>query len=101
MTVRPPKPRLVTMGRAASCRRRYCVSDAVGLFDIAALLKMWRVNRAEYVLSLFTTVGVVWLDLLWFYGLSSSLPSASCHHFCKSFSIRSAISTTTERGSAR
>ena len=37
---------------------------AIGLFDIAALRKMWRVNRAECVLSLFTTVGVIWLDLL-------------------------------------
>ncbi|MGA6827417.1 SulP family inorganic anion transporter [Nitrospira sp. NS4] len=37
---------------------------AVGLFDVAALRKMWRVNRAECVLSLFTTVGVIWLDLL-------------------------------------
>jgi MFS superfamily sulfate permease-like transporter len=25
---------------------------------------MWRVNRAECVLSLFTTLGVIWLDLL-------------------------------------
>jgi high affinity sulfate transporter 1 len=37
---------------------------AIGLFDIAALRKMWRVNRAECVLSLFTTVGIIWLDLL-------------------------------------
>ncbi|MGH7182789.1 MAG: SulP family inorganic anion transporter [Nitrospiraceae bacterium] len=37
---------------------------AIGLFDIAALRKMWHVNRAECVLSLFTTVGVIWLDLL-------------------------------------
>jgi high affinity sulfate transporter 1 len=37
---------------------------AIGLFDIAALRKMWRVDRAECVLSLFTTVGVIWLDLL-------------------------------------
>jgi high affinity sulfate transporter 1 len=37
---------------------------AIGLFDIAALRKMWRVNRAECVLSLFTTLGVIWLDLL-------------------------------------
>ena len=37
---------------------------AIGLFDVAALRKMWRVNRAECVLSLFTTVGVIWLDLL-------------------------------------
>ena len=37
---------------------------AVGLFDVAALRKMWRVNRSECVLSLFTTVGVIWLDLL-------------------------------------
>jgi high affinity sulfate transporter 1 len=37
---------------------------AIGLFDIVALRKMWRVNRAECVLSLFTTVGVIWLDLL-------------------------------------
>ena len=37
---------------------------AIGLFDVAALPKMWRVNRAECVLSLFTTVGVIWLDLL-------------------------------------
>jgi high affinity sulfate transporter 1 len=37
---------------------------AIGLFDIAALRKMWRVNRSECVLSLFTTLGVIWLDLL-------------------------------------
>ena len=37
---------------------------AIGLFDIGALRKMWRVNRAECVLSLFTMVGVIWLDLL-------------------------------------
>jgi high affinity sulfate transporter 1 len=37
---------------------------AIGLFDVAALSKMWRVNRAECVLSLFTTLGVIWLDLL-------------------------------------
>ncbi len=37
---------------------------AIGLFDIAALRKMWRVNRAECVLSLFTMLGVIWLDLL-------------------------------------
>ena len=37
---------------------------AIGLFDVVALRKMWRVNRAECVLSLFTTVGVIWLDLL-------------------------------------
>lgn len=37
---------------------------AIGLFDIGALRKMWRVNRAECFLSLFTMVGVIWLDLL-------------------------------------
>jgi high affinity sulfate transporter 1 len=37
---------------------------AIGLFDIGALRKMWRLNRAECVLSLFTTLGVIWLDLL-------------------------------------
>ena len=37
---------------------------AIGLFDMAALRKMWRVNRVECVLSLFTTVGIIWLDLL-------------------------------------
>ena len=37
---------------------------AIGLFDIGALRKMWRVNRAECVLSLFTMLGVIWLDLL-------------------------------------
>ena len=37
---------------------------AVGLFDVAALRKMWRVNRSECVLALFTTLGVIWLDLL-------------------------------------
>ena len=37
---------------------------AIGLFDIAALRKMWRVSRAECALSLFTTIGVIWLDLL-------------------------------------
>jgi high affinity sulfate transporter 1 len=37
---------------------------AIGLFDVAALRKMWRVNRSECALSLFTTLGVIWLDLL-------------------------------------
>src|SRR5262249_19974596 len=37
---------------------------AIGLFDVGALRKMWHVNRAECILSLFTTVGVIWLDLL-------------------------------------
>ena len=37
---------------------------AIGLFDIAALRKMWRVNRAECVLSVLTTIGIIWLDLL-------------------------------------
>lgn len=37
---------------------------AIGLFDMVALRKMWRVNRSECVLSLFTTLGVIWLDLL-------------------------------------
>jgi high affinity sulfate transporter 1 len=37
---------------------------AIGLFDVAALRKMWHVKRVECVLSLFTTVGVIWLDLL-------------------------------------
>ena len=37
---------------------------AIGLFDGSALRKMWRVNRAECMLSVFTTVGVIWLDLL-------------------------------------
>ena len=37
---------------------------AIGLFDIAALHKMWRVSPAECGLSLFTTLGVIWLDLL-------------------------------------
>jgi high affinity sulfate transporter 1 len=37
---------------------------AIGLFDVAGLLKIWRVNRAECLLSLFTTMGVIWLDLL-------------------------------------
>jgi len=37
---------------------------AVGLFDVASLRKMWRVNPAECALSLFTTLGVIWLDLL-------------------------------------
>jgi high affinity sulfate transporter 1 len=37
---------------------------AIGLFDVASLGKMWRVNPAECVLSLFTTLGVIWLDLL-------------------------------------
>ncbi|HSL04137.1 MAG TPA: sulfate permease [Nitrospiraceae bacterium] len=37
---------------------------AIGLFDVASLRKMWHVSRAECVLSLFTTVGVIWLDLL-------------------------------------
>jgi high affinity sulfate transporter 1 len=37
---------------------------AVGLFDAAALVKIWRVSRSECVLALFTMVGVIWLDLL-------------------------------------
>src|SRR5262245_17696477 len=37
---------------------------AVGLFDVASLHKMWRVNPAESALSLLTTLGVIWLDLL-------------------------------------
>jgi anti-anti-sigma regulatory factor len=37
---------------------------AVGLFDVAAIRQMWRVNRAECVISVLTTLGVIWLDLL-------------------------------------
>jgi high affinity sulfate transporter 1 len=37
---------------------------AIGLFDVASLRKMWRVNQADCWLSLFTTLGVIWLDLL-------------------------------------
>src|SRR5262245_21074831 len=37
---------------------------AVGLFDGPALLKIWRVSRAECVLAVVTTVGVIWLDVL-------------------------------------
>ena len=37
---------------------------AIGLFDVAALRKMWRVNRAECLLALLTMFGVIWLDLL-------------------------------------
>lgn len=37
---------------------------AIGLFDVAALHKMWRVSRAECGLALFTMLGVIWLDLL-------------------------------------
>ena len=37
---------------------------AVGLFDVRALQNMWRVNRAECALSVVTTFGVIWLDLL-------------------------------------
>jgi len=37
---------------------------AVGLFDVASLRKMWRVSRHECWLSLFTTIGVIALDLL-------------------------------------
>ena len=37
---------------------------AVGLFDVGALQHMWRVNRAECALSVVTTFGVIWLDLL-------------------------------------
>ena len=37
---------------------------AIGLFDVGALQTMWRVNWAECALSLLTTVGVIWLDLL-------------------------------------
>jgi MFS superfamily sulfate permease-like transporter len=37
---------------------------AIGLFDLSGLQQMWRINRAECVLSLLTTLGVIWLDLL-------------------------------------
>ena len=37
---------------------------AIGLFDLGALQTMWRVNRAECALSVLTTFGVIWLDLL-------------------------------------
>src|SRR5262245_14732703 len=37
---------------------------AVGLFDSAALLRIWRVSGAECGLALFTMVGVIWLDML-------------------------------------
>lgn len=37
---------------------------ALGLFDAGALRKMWRVSRTELGLSLFTMLGVIWLDLL-------------------------------------
>jgi MFS superfamily sulfate permease-like transporter len=37
---------------------------AIGLFDGAALHKMWRVSRPECGLALFTMFGVIWLDLL-------------------------------------
>ena len=37
---------------------------AIGLFDVRALQNMWRVNRAECALSVVTTFGVIWLDLL-------------------------------------
>ena len=37
---------------------------AIGLFDVVALHKMWRVSPAECILALFTMFGVIWLDLL-------------------------------------
>jgi high affinity sulfate transporter 1 len=37
---------------------------AIGLFDAAALYRMWRVSRSECGLALFTMFGVVWLDVL-------------------------------------
>ena len=37
---------------------------AIGLFDVDALRTMWRVNRGEGILSVATTFGVIWLDLL-------------------------------------
>jgi MFS superfamily sulfate permease-like transporter len=37
---------------------------STGLFDGAALYRMWRVSRAECGLALFTTLGVMWLDVL-------------------------------------
>ena len=40
------------------------IVSAVGLFDAAALRRMWRVSRSECGLALFTTVGVIWLDVL-------------------------------------
>src|SRR5262245_10469171 len=37
---------------------------AIGLFDGAALYRMWRVSRMECGVALFTTLGVIWLDIL-------------------------------------
>jgi len=37
---------------------------SIGLFDVVALRRMWRVSRSECVLALFTMLGVIWLDLL-------------------------------------
>ncbi|HKA63079.1 MAG TPA: sulfate permease [Methylomirabilota bacterium] len=40
------------------------VVAAIGLFDAAALYRMWRVSRSECGLALFTMIGVIWLDVL-------------------------------------
>jgi high affinity sulfate transporter 1 len=40
------------------------VVAAIGLFDAAALSRMWRVSRSECALALVTMLGVVWLDVL-------------------------------------
>src|SRR5262249_17225405 len=37
---------------------------AIGLFDVAALHKMWRVSRAEGGVGLFSLLGVMWVGLL-------------------------------------
>src|SRR5262249_58643355 len=47
---------------------------AVGLFDGPALLRIWRVSRAECLVALVTTVGVIWLDVLRSILLAVGLP---------------------------
>src|SRR5271166_6434406 len=37
---------------------------AIGLFDIAELLRIWKIDRWEFAVSIITTLGVVALDIL-------------------------------------
>src|SRR6266481_9102525 len=37
---------------------------AIGLFDVAELLRIWKIDRWEFAVSIITTLGVVALDIL-------------------------------------
>lgn len=37
---------------------------AIGLFDVAELLRIWKIDRWEFAVSIITTLGVVGLDIL-------------------------------------